>query len=153
MPIPEKFLVRDYMTQEVSTLPKTASLLEAALLLRKTFFRHLPVVDGDKLVGILTDRDISRLAPSMLEKITPDEYNSILESTTLERVMTRDPLTVFPDTPLVEAVALLHHKKLGCLPVVEKGKLVGIITVTDMLGLLHRFLGGRVVSEFELEGI
>ena len=149
----EKFLVRDFMTQSVMTLPKTASLLEAALLLRSAFFRHLPVVDGEKLVGIVTDRDISRLAPSMLEKTTPEQYNAILEGTTLERVMTRDPLTVTPDTSLVDAVALLHRKKLGCLPVVEKEKLIGIITVSDMLGALHRFLGGQVASHFELEGI
>lgn len=150
--VPVGFLVRDFMTSPATSLPYAASLFEAAVLLRRTGFRHLPVVDGERLVGVVTDRDISRLAPSVLEAITQEEYNAILENTVLEMAMTRNPITAAPDTPVVDAVAILHHKKLGCLPVVEGERLVGIITVTDMLGLLHRLLGGKVVSEFELEG-
>jgi acetoin utilization protein AcuB len=150
--MPVGFLVRDFMASPATTLPYGASLFEAAVLLRRTGFRHLPVVDGERLVGIITDRDISRLAPSVLEAITQEEYNAILQNTVLEMAMTRDPIAVPPDTPVVDAVAILHHKKLGCLPVVEGERLVGIITVTDMLGLLHQLLGGKVVSEFELEG-
>lgn len=150
--MPEKLIVRNYMTRPVETMSRDENLLAATLKLRRTGFRHLPIVDNGRLVGIITDRDISRLSPSRLEKITPDQYNAILEETPLERVMTRNPLTVSPEMPIVEAVSLLHRKKLGSLPVVEGDQLVGIITVTDMLRLLEQLLGGEVVSEYELEG-
>ena len=150
--MPVGFLVRDFMATTVTSLPHTASLFDAAMMLRRTGYRHFPIVDGERLVGIITDRDVSRLAPSLLEKITQEEYNAILQNTPLELIMTQNPLTTTPDTPILDAVAVLHHKKVGCLPVVEGERLTGIITVTDMLGLLHRLLGGNVPSEFELEG-
>lgn len=136
----DEYLVRDFMTSPAKSISREARLLDAALVLRSTGFRHLPIVEGERLVGIITDRDVSRCAPSLLSKITPDEYNAIFENTPLERVMTRNPLTVAPTTPLREAATILHEKKLGCLPVVEDGRLVGILTVTDMLGVLLGFL-------------
>jgi CBS domain-containing protein len=135
-------LVRDFMTAPVKSISHKARLLDAALVLRSKGIRHLPIVDGDHLVGIITDRDIQRFAPSLLSKITPEEYNAIFENTPLERVMTRDPMTVAPDTPLCEAAGILREQKLGCLPVVEKGRLVGILTVTDLLGVLVHLLNG-----------
>lgn len=138
----KEFFVRDFMTGSVTTVPHTARLLDAALILRRTGFRHLPIVNGEKLVGIITDRDIHRFAPSLLSKITADEYNSIFENTPLERVMTKAPITVSPVTPVADAVAILHEKKLGCVPVVDNGRLVGILTVTDMLNFLHNLLTG-----------
>lgn len=139
-PMSKEYLVRDFMTSPVRSLPVDARLLDAALILRSTGFRHLPIVDGERLVGIITDRDVHRFSPSLLGKITQEEYNAIFENTPLERVMTRNPLTVAPTTPLREAASILYEKKLGCLPVVEDGRLVGILTVTDMLGVLLRFL-------------
>ncbi len=136
----QEYLVRNFMTAPAKSMARDARLLDAALALRSTGFRHLPIVEGERLVGIITDRDIHRFAPSLLIKISPEEYNAIFENTPLERVMTRDPLTVTPDTPLREAAAILQEKKLGCLPVVENERLVGIVTVTDMLGVLLRFL-------------
>lgn len=135
-----EFTVRDFMTAPATSLPRDARLLDAALALRRSGFRHLPIVDGERLVGIITDRDVYRFAPSLLSRITPEEYNAIFEETPLERVMTRDPLSVTPETPLLEAAAILHDHKLGCLPVVENGRLAGIITVTDMLAVLQRML-------------
>ncbi len=136
----KQYLVRDFMTASVTTVPHTARLLEAALTLRRTSFRHLPIVDGERLVGIITDRDINRFAPSLLTKITQEEYNAIFENTPLDRVMTKDPTTVTPETPVLDAVEILHSKKLGCVPVVENDMLVGILTVTDMLRLLYNLL-------------
>lgn len=136
----QEYLVRNFMTSPAKSIARDARLLDAALALRSTGFRHLPIVEGDRLVGIITDRDINRFTPSMLSNITPEEYNAIFENTPLERVMTRNPLSVAPDTPLREAAAILYEKKLGCLPVVENERLVGIVTVTDMLGALLRFL-------------
>lgn len=142
----EELLVRDYMTAPATSIDvKEARLLDAALIMRRSGFRHLPIVDGEKLVGIITDRDIHRYAPSMLTKMSQEEYNAIFENTPLERVMTRDPLSVTPSSQVREAVSILHERKLGCLPVVENGKLVGIVTVTDMLNLLNTILPGQAV--------
>ena len=138
----EELLVRDFMTSTATSIGQDASLLEAALMVRRSGFRHLPIVEGERLVGLITDRDINRYAPSLLSNITQEEYNAIFENTPLQRVMVKDPVTVEPATPMREVVAMLHNKKLGCMPVVEDGKLVGIITTTDMLKLLHRLLTG-----------
>jgi acetoin utilization protein AcuB len=146
----QDYLVRDYMISPVTAVPDSTSLLDAVLLMRRSGFRHLPVVDGERIVGIITDRDLNRLAPSMLGKPSAQEYNELFENTPLSKVMIRNPITVTPDTRVLDAVAILHHKKLGCLPVVENGRLVGIITVTDMLGLLLHLLGGAVASKIEL---
>ena len=139
----EEFFVRDFMSSPVTTVPHDANLLEAALTLRRTGFRHLAIVDGEKLVGVITDRDIARYAPSMLTNISPEEYNAFFENTPLERVMARNPITVEPGTPVREVVKILHNRKLGCVPVVEGEKLVGIVTVSDMLSFLHRLITGE----------
>lgn len=139
-----EFLVRDFMSAPVTTIPHDARLLEAALALRRTGFRHLAIVNGDQLVGIITDRDVHRYAPSMLGNLSQEEYNSIFEETPLERVMTRNPQTITPATSVREAVKMMHERKLGCLPVVDQDRLVGIITTSDMLGLLHKIIAGEV---------
>ncbi len=138
----EDLLVRDFMTSPASSIEADSRLLDAALALRRSGFRHLPIVRGEKLVGIITDRDINRYAPSLLGNISQEEYNAIFENTPLERVMTKDPLFTTPDTPIGKVVATLHNRKLGCMPVVEDGRLVGIVTVTDMLRLLHQLVTG-----------
>jgi CBS domain-containing protein len=133
--------VRDYMTTNVSTLDDQSRLLDAALLIRRTGRRHVPIVDGaGKPVGIISDRDVSRMAPSMLSRMTPDEYNQIFEATPITVAMTKNPITVPPELPIREAVTLLYEKKIGAIVVVEKEKVVGILTVTDMLGLLNALL-------------
>lgn len=139
----KKIVVRDYMTSPAASITSDARLLDAALTMRRSGFRHLPITDGERLVGIITDRDIQRFAPSLLGNVSQDEYNRIFEETPLTRVMTKNLITVTADTPVSEAVHILHDKKLGCVPVVEGEKLVGIITVTDMLRLLHRLLTGE----------
>jgi acetoin utilization protein AcuB len=133
-------LVRHFMTAPVTSLPSTASLLEAGLLLRAGRIRHIPIIDDGQLVGILSDRDIQRCAPSMLSRVSAEEYNAIFENTQVARVMTRDPQHASPDTPLHSVAATLRTHKVGCLPVVENGQVVGIITKDDMLAALVRLL-------------
>lgn len=139
--------VRDYMTTSVTTLPDDSRLLDAALLIRRTGKRHVPILTAEgKVVGIISDRDVSRLAPSMLAQMTPDDYNRVFEATPITRAMTKNPMMVSPDAPVTEAVALLYTKKIGALLAVEDGKLVGILTVSDMLGLLNELLTGSQTS-------
>jgi acetoin utilization protein AcuB len=136
------FRVRDYMTSTVTTLTVDARLLDAALLIRRTGKRHVPVVSQDgKVLGIISDRDVSRLAPSVLSQPSAEEYNKVFEGTSVTLAMTKDPVTIHPDAPVQQAVQIMSSKKFSSLLVTEPdGKLVGIITVTDLLALLDQLL-------------
>ncbi len=135
-------LVRDYMTTKVTTLPEDSRLLDAALIIRRSGKRHVPIVNSEGVVvGMVSDRDVSRVAPSMLANMTPEEYNQIFESTPINMVMSTNVITISPDDNVSHAASLLYTKKIGALPVVENGKLVGIVTGTDMLALLNELLG------------
>ncbi len=128
--------VRDYMTPEPETLDVSSTLLDAALLLRRASLRHIPIMEENHLVGILSEGDVARFTPSRLTPLAPQEYNRIFEETPVTKIMTREPIFTAPHTPLVEAVRLLQENRLGCLPVLDDGQLVGIITTSDMLRLL-----------------
>ena len=136
----EAYLVRDYMMSALTTIPHESSLLDAAMTLRRSSIRHLPIVDGENLVGIITERDVLRCSPSLLSEITQEEYNAIFENTPIERVMTRDPMSVTPDSPIRDAILLMLDRKMGCLPVVEGARLVGILTRSDLLNVLVNLL-------------
>jgi acetoin utilization protein AcuB len=137
-------LVRDYMTTNVTTLTDDLRLLDAALMIRRTGKRHVPILSATtgKLVGIISDRDISRLAPSILSKQSQEEYNRVFEETPITMAMTKNPFTISPGAPILEAVQILFTKKIGGLLAVENDELKGILTVSDMLGLLSELLSG-----------
>jgi acetoin utilization protein AcuB len=136
--------VRDYMTTSVTTLNDDARLIDAALLIRRTGKRHVPILNGEgKVVGIISDRDVARMAPSILGQITPEEYNSIFEATPITVAMTKNPMLIGPDEPIANAVSVLYTKKIGALLVVKDGNLEGILTVSDMLGLLNELLAEK----------
>lgn len=134
--------VRSRMKTELVTLSATETLREAVRLELQRKIRHIPIVDADgKLLGIVTDRDIKRALPSPLTgQLAREEYDSVLDETQLQKVMTRDPVSVPPDATLSEAVQIMFEKKIGGLPVVENGKLVGIFTQTDALALCLELL-------------
>ncbi len=137
----KEHLVRDYMTSTLQTLRPDDRLIDAELLIRRAGVRHIPVMQDDLMVGLLSERDVRRYSPSILDS-TPDEYNRIFEQTLVGMVMTRDVMTIPPDTTLVEAVSMLLAQHRGCLPVMEEGKLVGILTRRDILRATIELLGG-----------
>ncbi len=124
-------IVRHWMTTDVVTINKEASIQEALALMKQGSIRHLPVVDQDgKLLGWVTDADLRGvLIASMLEELT------------LEDVMIRKPYTASPDMSLEDAAHLILEKKIGGLPVVDNDKLVGIITTIDILSAFITFMG------------
>lgn len=127
-------LVRDYMTTDAVTLRDTDRLREAVELVVVRRIRHIPVLDNEeRLVGIVTDRDIKRTLPSPLSSAAPEEYEAILETTALSQVMTPNTLTVEADAYVAEAVELLVQHRIGGLPVVDRGFLVGVFTKGDAL--------------------
>ena len=139
-------LVKDYMTTEVTALQETDSLLDAAMIFVRSSFRHVPVVRDKKVVGIITERDVKQFAPSLLSRTSAEEYNQVMETTPISRVMTREPAVLTPNQPVFDAATVLHSKRVGCMPVVENGELVGIITTTDLLGLLIQIMQEKGVG-------
>ncbi len=129
------------MTRDVVTLSPGQSLREAVEMLLAHRIRHLPVVGEDKqLVGIVTDRDVKRATPSLLSGVGRDEYERVLDETTVAQFMTREPMVVTPETPLRTVVQKIVDTKIGAFPVVNNGHLVGIVTEIDLLRVLKDLL-------------
>lgn len=126
-------LVKNYMKRDPVTVKKDDSFRYALKLIRKEGIRHLPVLDGKKLVGIVTDRDLRQAAPSPATTLEVHELNYLLERLKIEAIMTKKVITVTPMTNLRDAAKLLFAHKIGGLPVVEQEELVGIITEGDIL--------------------
>jgi CBS domain-containing protein len=133
-------LVRDIMTTDFITLREDEALLDATLIFARAGFRHIPILNGTHLVGVVTERDLKHYTPSILSGIPPEEYNRLMETTPLSKIMTRNPATIEPSKTVYEAAQILFDRRIGCLPVVEDGELKGIITTTDMLNLLLQLL-------------
>ncbi len=126
-------LVKNYMKRDPITVKKDDSFRYALKLIRKEGIKHLPVLDGKKLVGIVTDRDLRQAAPSPATTLEVHELNYLLERLKIEAIMTKKVITARPETNLRDAAKLLLTHKIGCLPVVEHDELVGIITEGDIL--------------------
>ncbi len=125
--------VNDCMSKAPITVSSSDSLQSALDLLYKHDIRELPVIDFGRLAGIVTDRDLRQVAPSYPVFRDQQEIRVYLQSLKVASAMTVDPLVVTPQTPLVEAAELLLTHRIGSLPVVEDRKLVGILSVSDLL--------------------
>jgi acetoin utilization protein AcuB len=126
--------VRDFMTKAPVTLQPDDLLRAAVEIVMVQRIRHIPVVDEKgSLVGIVTDRDIQGTLPSPLSAGAPEEYEALLETTPLSRIMTRNVITIGADDLAAEAVETLIADRIDGLPVLEDGRLVGIFTVRDAL--------------------
>ena len=102
-------------------------------------FKHLPVLDrAGEVVGVVSDRDLKRASPSDATLLEVHELLYLLEKVKVSQVMTKKPITGSPDMSIAEAALLLVKHKIGCLPVVKAGKLVGIVTQTDFVNYLAR---------------
>jgi acetoin utilization protein AcuB len=137
-------LVGDIMHTDVVTVPPGASLGEALELTRMRGIRHLPVVDGDALVGIVADRDLKRALPPL--EGARSAVIGELAGLPVERVMTRPVIATGPTVSVEEAGRVMVSEKISALPVTEAGRLVGIVTETDVVRLLVRALGAAEPS-------
>ncbi len=129
-------IVADVMTKNPETLSLHDTLRVAKEKMQSGNFRRLPVVQGGELVGILSDRDLRRAtnSPLVLRERWYDDM--LLDNIRVLGVMTPDPVTIDADAPLIDAAKVMRQRKIGGLPVVSAGKLVGIITETDLLDFL-----------------
>ena len=139
------------MTTDLITVTPDTPLVKARDLLREHNVKQVPVVDHKgNLVGILTDRDIKQAWASPATTLSIYELTYVLQKLTVDSVMVKDPITTTADSTIERAAKILHDRKIGSLPVVEGGKLVGIITSTDLMEVLLDGLGvqeesGRLV--------
>jgi acetoin utilization protein AcuB len=134
-------LIKDRMTRSPITAPPEMPMQEALKLMRERGIRRLPVVDKKgKLVGIVSDRDLLHASPSDATSLSVWELNYLLSKVTLKDVMTKNVITVTPETPVQEAARIMADKKIGGLPVVQAGIVVGVITETDLFRVLLELL-------------
>jgi predicted transcriptional regulator len=122
--------VRTWMSPVPVTIDPTDSVLDAYRKLKKHNIRRLPVVDGAELVGILTITDVRRAAP--MGSVSLLEQNTLLANTPVARLMTRNPITIRPQESIGEAARLMMKHKIGGLPVVDNGRVVGVISEADI---------------------
>jgi CBS domain-containing membrane protein len=132
--------VRDVMTADPTTLKRNDKLTLADDIMRLGRVRHLPVVDDDDqtVVGIVTQRDLFRDALAQALGYGRHAQRKLLDTLSVKDVMATEVITASPDASLVEAAKILTERKIGCLPVVANGKLVGILTEGDFVALVAR---------------
>ncbi len=121
------------MTREVLQVTENTRVPQLAALMRDRRIRHLPVARDGRLVGMVTHHDLERVSPSPVTTLSVGEANYLIGKLTAAHVMHAPVVTCAPDTLVEEAARLLRQQKIGCLPVVEDGRLVGILTHEDVL--------------------
>jgi acetoin utilization protein AcuB len=128
--------VKDVMTTAPLTITPDTPISAARHLMQKHAIRHLPVLEDERLVGMLSDRDLRTVVPSPATSLSVWEINYLLTKLTARQVMTRFVITVAPDDPVTKAAGLMLGHKVGALPVVEARRVVGILTQSDVLRAL-----------------
>jgi len=140
-----KRVVADIMKPNPVTVTPRNAIRTAINLMREGGYRRLPVVDRGRLVGIITDRDLRRAANSPFVVREQWYDNFILDHIEVGSCMTPNPLTIEPTVPIADAARIMRNHKIGGLPVVTDGQLVGIVTETDLLDFLIELLAGEPV--------
>ena len=130
-------LMQDWMKQQVLTLGPEASAFEALRLCRERRIRHIPVVKDERLVGIISDRDLRDASPPLGD---PDRVSTMKEIR-LEDVMTREVITTHPEDTIVHAAREMYERKIESLPVVDEEKLLGIVTSSEVMRALIAVIG------------
>jgi len=135
-------IVAKRMMRNPVSVDENDSMKKAMDLLKERDIRHLPVLkDGEKLVGIVTERDIKQASPSPATALEIREIYYLLDKVKVKQIMTRRPYTISSTAPIEEAALIMREKKIGCLPVVDAGRLVGILTETDLLDAFIESMG------------
>ncbi len=135
--------VRERMSRPVIFVSPEMPIHDALALFKKEHIRRAPVIKDGKLVGIISEKDLLNASPSPVSSLSIWEMNYLLSKVAVKQVMTKKVLTVTEDTPIEEAARIMADNKIGGLPVVRDGKVVGIITETDLFKVFLELLGAR----------
>ena len=125
--------VREIMGTQPVTISASDRLSTVEDIMTLGHVRHMPVVQGGKLVGVVSERDLLRASLSILSEHRDEERRAFLHVVEIERVMSTPPIVVEPEAMIEEAALIMAEKKIGCLPVVDGDELVGMVTETDIL--------------------
>ena len=136
-------LVGERMSRPVITVSPDDPINEVLALFRKEHIRRAPVIKAGKLVGIVTQTDLLNASPSPVTSLSIWEVHYLVSKVTVQRVMTRKVITVDRDTPIEEAARIMADKKIGGVPVMSTGKVVGMITETDLFKVFLELMGAR----------
>ena len=137
-------LVRERMSHPVLTITPDASMQEALDLMRKEHVRRLPVVDKrGQMLGIVTEADLDKASPSEATTLSVWEIRELVSRVRVEKIMTREVVAIEDDTPIEEAARVMADCHISGLPVMRDGKLVGLITETDLFKLFLEMFGAR----------
>jgi acetoin utilization protein AcuB len=136
--------VKDFMSTNVVAIDEDTSLHDARKIMEAHKIRRLPVMRKGRLIGLVTLRMLLEAAPSPATDLTIHELHYLLAKMTVKQIMARDPHTVSPDMPAEEALQLGQDMGYGSFPVVDNGRLVGIITESDIVRVMTKVLGVRV---------
>ena len=131
-------LIKDNMTSPVISITEDTSLAEAHKLMTDKGIRHLPVVSGKKLTGIVSLSDVLEAQPSDATSLNIWELNYLLAKLRIKDVMSKKPLSLSPDDSIVEVAKIMLENKVGGIPITDNGKLVGIITESDIFRMVVR---------------
>ena len=129
----ERMTVRDLMSMKVATVARKDTVEIADGMMTMGRIRHLPVLDGSEVVGVLSQRDLFRSVMGAALAYGMGRPQEILRTLEVGDVMTVPAVTIGPEAPVQEAARAMEEKRIGCLPVIEGGRLVGILTDTDIL--------------------
>jgi acetoin utilization protein AcuB len=132
--------VREVMSEKIVPISADERLSTVEDIMTLGQVRHMPVVRAGKLVGVVSERDLLRASLSNLSAFGTEQRRAFLQAVEIKRVMSTPPTVIDPDTTVEKAARLMAEKKIGCLPVLEGDKLVGMLTETDVL----RFVAGVV---------
>ncbi len=135
--------VSNWMTRKVVTIGPEEAVSEAMKIMKERGIKHIPVLKGDKLRGIISDRDIKEYTPSKATALDIYELHYLLAKARVKEVMKTRVITTSPETPVEEAAAAMFDNGVGCLPVVEEGRLVGIMSDRDIFRVLIDITGVR----------
>jgi acetoin utilization protein AcuB len=133
--------VKEMMTKNPVTIEPDTLVLDARRIMKEKNIHRLPVVEKGKLIGIVTKHDLLDAAPSPATPVSVHDLNYLLSKMKVKEIMKKNPVTVTPNTPFEDALRVGQEKKIGSFPVVDKGKLVGITTESDIVRFLIHALG------------
>jgi acetoin utilization protein AcuB len=132
-----EMLVRSWMAHNVVSITSDCLLAEAYHLMRDHGVRHLPVLDDGRLIGLVSWGDIRRASAIDARALTArDPQPALIEECPVSEIMSRNPIAVRPDTPMVQAAQIMFEQAIGCLPVIESGRLTGIVTECDIFRMM-----------------
>ena len=136
-------LVKERMSKPVISIGPDLPILDALNMMRREKIRRAPVIKDGKMVGIVSDKDLLNAAPSDATSLSVWEVNYLMSKIQVEEVMTKDVITIEEDTPIEEAARIMADNKIGGLPVTRDGRVVGLITETDLFKILLELMGAR----------